>query len=620
MRFDYCEYIDGPQGRTDTATRKLIPGKGGGGGGPKYWGLEKLYGVQSRAAQFMLDQAMPLLPETLGNSSTMVDDAMSGRLATVARNQAGADSSFALGTGLAALDRNTARYGAEFNPSRMNALGADAAIEGAANRVGAMNKASQWAEDQKWNRNAGLFAQATGTGSGAMSGMSSAGSGLSGLVSMQNQTDSANAAGAGQAGAALAYGMFKADGGYIEAPKLASGGDAWAEFKRANPVLSGNSGGRRTNPALAAVAGAAPVVIGRGLKNYGPKALEYARGQFNSATAPTAGDFAMTDAPSAGDFAVPTEDMMNIPAAGDFYVPTEAFDAAANPDLIANAAQDWGSVAALPFADGGAVHKLGLRFAAGGGVFRAMPSMARMDASSSMRLPSVTHLDDMPKRMPSAGLPVAASQPTLQIGDAFRGGQVGSEVSKSAEAANGAAKSAEAVQAGANSAEAAGKAADTTGNSVPYGSFVKAGADLLSGRNPGEAVADAALGYGGAQAGAAAGTAILPGVGTVIGGALGGLLGGSFFADGGDVPRDDYTPGGKVSGPGSETSDDIPAWLSDGEFVLNAEAVKLIGKSKLEKLNNQGLKIRNGKAERKPAPKKGKGLKLANGGKAKKGC
>jgi hypothetical protein len=67
------------------------------------------------------------------------------------------------------------------------------------------------------------------------------------------------------------------------------------------------------------------------------------------------------------------------------------------------------------------------------------------------------------------------------------------------------------------------------------------------------------------------------------------MLASRYLANGGRV---DHTAGGKVQGPGTETSDDIPAWLSDGEYVLNAEAVKLIGKAKLEKLNKRGLKLR----------------------------
>tara|TARA_R100000329_G_scaffold144669_1_gene129624 strand:+ start:1217 stop:2800 length:1584 start_codon:yes stop_codon:yes gene_type:complete len=35
---------------------------------------------------------------------------------------------------------------------------------------------------------------------------------------------------------------------------------------------------------------------------------------------------------------------------------------------------------------------------------------------------------------------------------------------------------------------------------------------------------------------------------------------------------------GQIAGPGTETSDDIPAMLSDGEFVVNAKAVRGIGK------------------------------------------
>ena len=48
------------------------------------------------------------------------------------------------------------------------------------------------------------------------------------------------------------------------------------------------------------------------------------------------------------------------------------------------------------------------------------------------------------------------------------------------------------------------------------------------------------------------------------------------FADGGNVdfPR----MNGPISGPGTETSDDIPAMLSDGEFVVNAKAVRGVGK------------------------------------------
>lgn len=46
--------------------------------------------------------------------------------------------------------------------------------------------------------------------------------------------------------------------------------------------------------------------------------------------------------------------------------------------------------------------------------------------------------------------------------------------------------------------------------------------------------------------------------------------------------------GGHVSGPGSSTSDSIPAWLSNGEYVLNASAVRRIGVSNLDAANSGG--------------------------------
>ena len=64
------------------------------------------------------------------------------------------------------------------------------------------------------------------------------------------------------------------------------------------------------------------------------------------------------------------------------------------------------------------------------------------------------------------------------------------------------------------------------------------------------------------------------------GGSFGGVAGAakSFLgmADGGDV----YYPrmNGQIAGPGTERSDDIPAMLSDGEFVVNAKALRGIGK------------------------------------------
>jgi hypothetical protein len=55
-----------------------------------------------------------------------------------------------------------------------------------------------------------------------------------------------------------------------------------------------------------------------------------------------------------------------------------------------------------------------------------------------------------------------------------------------------------------------------------------------------------------------------------------------------------YTAGGKVSGPGTKTSDSILARLSKGEYVLPAESVAQVGLPTLEALRQQGLRARAG--------------------------
>ena len=48
-----------------------------------------------------------------------------------------------------------------------------------------------------------------------------------------------------------------------------------------------------------------------------------------------------------------------------------------------------------------------------------------------------------------------------------------------------------------------------------------------------------------------------------------------------------FATGGHVAGPGTGTSDSIPAWLSNGEYVINAAAVQRYGKGTFDRLNAQ---------------------------------
>ena len=52
---------------------------------------------------------------------------------------------------------------------------------------------------------------------------------------------------------------------------------------------------------------------------------------------------------------------------------------------------------------------------------------------------------------------------------------------------------------------------------------------------------------------------------------------------GGD--RGGVATGGYISGPGTGTSDDIPAWLSNGEYVIKAAAVEKYGTAMFHQLN-----------------------------------
>ena len=68
----------------------------------------------------------------------------------------------------------------------------------------------------------------------------------------------------------------------------------------------------------------------------------------------------------------------------------------------------------------------------------------------------------------------------------------------------------------------------------------------------------------------------------VMGAAYGGPV--MAFAEGGNVAMKDFVEmDGKINGPGTETSDDIPAMLSDGEFVMTGRAVRGAGAFDMQK-------------------------------------
>lgn len=67
---------------------------------------------------------------------------------------------------------------------------------------------------------------------------------------------------------------------------------------------------------------------------------------------------------------------------------------------------------------------------------------------------------------------------------------------------------------------------------------------------------------------------------------LGGIFAGTPQANGGPIGQ--FASGGAVSGPGGPRTDSIPAWLSNGEYVINAKSAGMLGLSLLNKLNSLG--------------------------------
>lgn len=73
--------------------------------------------------------------------------------------------------------------------------------------------------------------------------------------------------------------------------------------------------------------------------------------------------------------------------------------------------------------------------------------------------------------------------------------------------------------------------------------------------------------------------------GPYIGPALAAMIGIQTGAQVAAIEAQNFATGGMVRGPGSGTSDSIPAWLSNGEFVMNADTVNRIGSGNLASMN-----------------------------------
>jgi hypothetical protein len=647
-----------------------------------YGNLDKLYGTQQQAAGFMLDQAMPRIPGVFDTSEALAQEATSGRLGDRMASRAVSDTVTALDAGRAARERNLFSMGVDPSDSRYGDSLRRNAISDSLAKAGAAQSARTWAEDQKWNRNAGYLAQVSGLGSGAMSGMSSAGAGLSGMAARQSDMDRLNAQGMGAAvGTGLGYAMRK-DGGKIsrrkgKPAKLANGGNAWEAYKGANPVVSSGrskSGVPSTGKIVAQAA--LPHLIGDALRGSKGKIYSAAKGWMDTPAAgvidkATLATDSMEKAAGGMDAIQAAADASDASDAADLGTSiTSAMDVADTAQAADSASAAWGAIdSASPL----------FEFAADGGVMRTRPGYAMggvvnplagrgtsgMDTSGQMSVVGLAN-----KRVKAPGTPAAA--PGSEDPDGFgtyhpdmreqAGAQVISKytfglgkpiakalspvmepvtrgVLREADNIGGAGLAVLTDPVGAASSgkyspeQIASATADPLGTGVgdkvtkelgrlgkklgfKHGGVVNpvAGrgtsgmdasdqmrvADMANKRMvaPASGQSQEAMQAAKEDAenkliAALAGTA----TGVPFGGRIATELGGDRVV--GELrrlgKRLGMERGGKVRGPGTATSDSIPAMLSDGEVVHNTEAVKLAGEDALLAINEAGKDVRYGK-------------------------
>ena len=649
--FDYIPELDGPQSFVAAGGRTILC-KGGGGGGqgaPYYGNMDRLYGVQSQAAEYMLSNSMPYIPGYMENSNKMVTESMDGTLANQMRQRAGNESTATMGAALAASDRNMQRYGMGFSADRLLTESNRNAIMGAAGKAGAMNDAAARAEDLKWNRNAGALGQATGMGTGAMESVGSAARGYGAAAGNMMQYDALNSAGYGKFGAAVAANAFK-DGGSVKKPGLDGakryglGGEVSDVIEQAQP---GGFGGNLANKAYDI--GHPEGWVGDKMEQIAPGGT---LGEIHNAAAPGRQNYLNRHA-NGGYIKGGKKPGLHLAAGG--MPSNNPWTAWQNNNPIQTSQQNQGGGSGL----GDAVGAMAMGAAP---ILVGKGMKAGLSAVKSAMAPA----------KPAADVAGVVGE---RGGGAMANGAEGSTASAGADgavAANGAESTGSGLitgsvesggvvgqTAGADAATTAGVDAATTAGTdaaVAAGTdaatiagtdaAVAAGTDAAAtvatdvaataaADAAAVAAADTAATAGAAAVGeaAAAGSAAGP-VGTAAGLVVGGLMASGaldgLFARGGNVKRKNFKPGGKVTGKGTETSDDIPAWLSDGEHVNNATSVKLAGLDTLETINNEGLKVRDGQQDAEAAKQNiGKamiergteltaGMHMARGGKV--GC
>lgn len=552
-----------PEFFTPPGSKRLYKG-GGGSSTPYYANQDKLFGTQADIATNLYNQYAAYSGQPLQGMANMVYDTTSGDYTNRMRGLAGTDAAAAAGMERAATERQMASMGVNPNDPRFSGALRATALGNAANIAAAKNKATQYGDDMAWARSQDFYNSLAGMPSQSASMLASSASGYGQMGNAMQQQSNANMAGYGQFGAQIAGGMFKADGGYIDGPGFAEGGNV---AKGYDDYVTSQPQGQVAN-------------------------YNTARPNVNAQGAPF-----ITNAPP--------------PPQGNGSFASKMFarllDSASATADRAGPATSSGlarvrSGSLLFRADGGYIDEP--RFALGGSVggysmpqlgdWRARPSGFKMDNMSAgdkiMAVASPIAMHAGANALGKHVINPLMDKAGAAIGDAVGGLFGGSAAASGANALWGAETAA--LGSGLASTPTTALATQAIGDTA-----------LTS------TLAAEAAGAGGASLAAGAGSAAGAGLASTAAAALpwvGGayLLGSALdlWADGGPVPHEqprglrlDMRQGGATPDIGTETSDSIPAWLSKGEYVVNADAVKDVGKDKLEKINEKGLKKRYGK-------------------------
>lgn len=561
--FDYIAEIDGPQSRIVARRRTLA--KGGGGEGTYYANANELYGEQAATARFMRGLGEQYLPDAVDTYARAGDKYFDPGYAARMAGEAGTTAQQAIDSSKATLTRDMARYGINPASGRWGSMMNASAMSGAATKAGAINDARNRVEDKQFGVAKDIYSSLVGMPSESAA---AAGQAASGFAQMGAQQQSANNQAAANRSssisniASLGYeAFFAADGGEVDVSKEPALRRISREIWDAGERFYNKGKAKPEHLGSGTAAGAARALRDR--KSANERALReagaYANGGevYSPVKMAMGGLFKMPEAP-----AVPQAPIQ----------PQQQQGVAPNRSAFKTAKlmKDGPSAAAdkLNAAGGRGMERLGGFL---GNEQLAAEGIGKQAAASG------TDMSGAINAYKEAGMTDVSAALSKGAGmDAATGLTAASEQA--------------AMLAAQDAALGEGAAALTT--EALAGGVEAAGAAALEGTAAGAAAVEAgAAGLTGALGTAAA---AIPWIGAAV--AIGSMF--DLFNEGGEVNgRKDYTPGGTVTGPGdgSTTSDLVPAWLTDGEFVVNAEAVAMgENREKLKKMNAAGLAARHG--------------------------